>query len=103
MGKTTMKWEKEYQLLITSGLNEVCSTNAEVLEAVKDACIRFHSFDWGNVPEEDKEANNADLASRDGHVLGKYETPAGDIYINLVFDDPSIDSDYALVMFCDEY
>ena len=47
-------------------------------------------------------SNDEDLAARDGHVLGKYDTPAGMIYINLEFqeDEPE---DLACIMFCSEY
>lgn len=93
----------EYQLMITSRLNADIADNEEMAKAVYNAIEKFNALDWGKVPDEDKEANNKDLANRDGHILARYETPNGDIYINLVFDDPSINKDYALIMYCEEY
>lgn len=92
-----------YQLLITRQLNEDIAKSEEMAKAVYNAIERFNNCDWGNLPEEDKTANNTDLLNREGHVLAKYETPNGDIYINLVFDDPEGEKDSALLMYCNEY
>lgn len=92
-----------YQTFITRRLNDDVAENEEMAKAVYAALGRFNAGDWGEVPQEDKEANNADLAARDGHVLARYHTPNGDIYINLVFDEPSINSDAATIMYCEEY
>lgn len=93
----------KYQTFITRRLNDDVADNEEMAKAVFDALRRFNNLDWGKVPEEDKEANNADLRNRDGHVLARYETPKGDIYLNLVFDEPSINSDAVTIMYCEEY
>lgn len=93
----------KYQTFITRRLNDDVAEREDVAKAVYDALRRFNMGDWGKVPDEDKEANNADLRARDGHVLARYETPTGDIYINLVFDEPSIQSDAATIMYCEEY
>lgn len=93
----------KYQTFITRRLNDDVADSEEMAKAVFDALRRFNNLDWGKVPEEDKEANNADLRNRDGHVLARYETPNGDIYLNLVFDEPSINSDAVTIMYCEEY
>lgn len=98
-----MKWAKPYQTFITRRLNDDVAESEEMAKAVYEAAQRFHNGDWGDLCQEDKDANNQDLADRDGHVLAKYATPNGNIYINLVFDEPSIQSDAATFMYCDEY
>ena len=72
-------------------------------KAVFDAAWRFSQGDWGDMCREDKKYNDCDLRDRDGHVCGRYKTPNGDIYINLVFDEPSIGGDVAVIMYCYEY
>lgn len=59
--------------------------------------------DWVGVCDEDKELNNEDFKNRDWHVLAQYETPEGDIYINLTFDELEPGSNTATLMFCEEY
>ena len=93
----------KYQLFITRQLNEDVANDESVAKAVYAAIERFNNMDWGDLCQEDKDANNQDLKDRDGHVLARYKTPKGDIYINLVFDEPSIHSDAATIMYCNEY
>ena len=97
-----MKPTKPIRWLMTSGINAAMKDNKEMQDACFNAIGRFTSGDWGILCQEDKDANDADLANRDGHVLGKYQTPEGDIYINLEFHDDE-DTDYACLMFCNEY
>ena len=92
-----------YQTFITRRLNDHVAESEEMAKAVYVAGQRFAAGDWGEICQEDKDANDADLQARDGHVLARYKTPNGDIYINLVFDEPSIHSDAATIMYCDEY
>ena len=96
-------FQKPFLWFITSRLNSVVADDTPTAKAVTKACMRFASGDWGEICAEDKLYNNQDLSSREGHVLGRYHTPRGDIYINLVFDDPSMQSDIATIMFCEEY
>ena len=98
-----MEWKKSYQTFITRRVNDDVADSEDMAKAVYTAAQQFYNFDWGIICDEDKEANNADLEARTGHVLGRYTTPNGDIYINLVFDDPSTGGDYAMIMYCEEY
>lgn len=97
------KFQKPFKWFITAHLNGVIADDTETAKAVTNACLRFSSGDWGEICEEDKEYNNKDLAARAGHVLARYHTPTGDIYINLIFDEPSINSDVATVMYVEDY
>lgn len=94
---------KEYQLFIFGTLQHDVSRDEDIKKAVFEAVDRFNRGDWGNLDPEDKEANNDDLRRRDGHVLARYTTPGGDIYINLIFDEPSMKADCATVTYCGEY
>ena len=97
-----MKWSKPYQILISATVNEAVAKDIEMAKAVEQALLKFHRFDYGLIPAEDAAANNRDLEERAGHVLGRYPSPNGDIYINLLFDDPDI-GDYAYIMYTWEY
>lgn len=91
----------KYQAYITAKLNNDMANDEATAQAVYKALKRFNSGDWGNVPQEDKDANNADLTRREGRVLARYDTPNGDIYINLSFEESGEDT--ALLMYCNEY
>lgn len=97
-----MRWEKPYKIFLTRRVNDDIADSESMAKAVTAAFRRFNNFDYGKVSPEDENANNSDLTARCGHVLGRYDTPNGDIYINLVFDYPDI-GDYALAMYPDEY
>lgn len=91
----------EIQFLITAHLSERVKASESMAKATDQAVKRFVLGDWGEVPPEDKEANNKDLKDRDGRVLARYKTPEGDIYINMEFYPTG--ENYACVMFCNEY
>ena len=93
---------KPIHYVITRGLHQAGQEDPEVEKAYIEAVKQFQRGEWGLLCEEDIKANDSDLEARDGHVLGKYRTPAGDIYINLEFHDEE-PQDYACLMFCNEY
>ena len=93
----------DIQYLITKRLNDRIADSEDMAKAAYAAVARFSKGDWGELCEEDKQANDADLKNRDGHVLAKYGTPEGDIYINPTFDELEPGSNTAMLMFCEEY
>lgn len=97
-----MKPTKPIHYVITRGLHQAGQENPEVEKAYIEAVRQFERGEWGLLGPEDIQANDNDLTARDGHVLGKYGTPAGPIYINLEFDDTQPE-DTACLMFCSEY
>lgn len=97
-----MKPTKNINWVMTKGIDAAMKRSEEMTNACFNAIGRFTSGDWGELCDEDKAANDADLQNRDGHVLGKYNTPEGDIYINLEFHDDE-PQDYACLMFPSEY
>ena len=97
-----MKPTKPIKWVMTRGIDYAMKDNPKMQDACFNAIGRFTRGDWGELGQDDKDANDSDLQARDGHVLGKYHTPAGDIYINLEFHD-ELPQDYACLMFCNEY
>ena len=90
----------ERRFYMTAFLNEKVAQSEAMAQAVTEAVERFNRKDWGKVCQEDKELNNEDLRTRCGHVLARYDSPEGDIYINMDFYK---DIDSAVVMFVHEY
>ena len=88
------------EFYISSILNEAVAKSEAMAQAVTAAAQRFNNRDWGKVPDEDKALNNADLEARSGHVLGRYDSPEGDLYINMEFHP---DREIAVIMFRSEY
>ncbi len=97
-----MKPTKPIYYVITRGLHQAGQQNPEIEKAYIEAVRQFERGEWGLLGPEDIRANDNDLAARCGPVLGKYETPAGPIYINLEFNDDEL-QDCACLMFCHEY
>ena len=90
----------ERRFYITASVNEAVAKSEAMARAVTEAVQRFNIGDWGKVPAEDKELNNADLKARSGHILGRYDSPEGDLYINMEFHP---EEDRAVIMFRYEY
>lgn len=80
--KETEERPDRMRLLFTRAVNDEIADDEEMAKAVTDALRAFVHGDYGLVCEEDAEANRRDLESKCGHVLGRYGTPHGDIYIN---------------------
>ena len=97
-----MKPKTKIHYIITRALHQAEAENPEVEKAYIDAVRQFENGEWGLLCQDDIKANDSDLANRSGHVLGKYGTPAGNIYINLEFYDDEPE-DCACLMFCNEY
>ena len=89
-------------VLLTKTLTDHIHGHEDVHGAVKNALERFNNKDWGNISQEDKDANERDLLSRTGSLLARYETPINDIYI--IKDFGAIEAnDVITVMYCNEY
>lgn len=87
------------QVTVTGALAEAIRHDADTKRALDGAIAMFMLFNWGNVPDDDKEANDKDLQEGKGRILGRYPTPRGDIYM---ISYPG--TDYPItVCFCDDY
>ncbi|MDY6375561.1 MAG: hypothetical protein SPL69_05535 [Succinivibrionaceae bacterium] len=79
--KATMLVESR-KLFMTRTVMDCASTNSQFARDVFAGLKKWVCGDWGELGDEDKEANSADIKSGWGHVLGKYDTCEGSIYIN---------------------
>ena len=84
---------KNIDLLQTRSIAEACSPDkvggAETLAYIIKCLDRFYSGDYGEIDQEDTDANNSDLAEGYGHILARYKQAhnlAGDIYIETHID-----------------
>lgn len=89
------------RLNITSQLTDRMNNSKEMAKAVEEAVKRFAGHDWGILLQEDSEANYRALESKTGHILARYGTPEGDIFINFSFAEDTEPT--AFIMFCSEY
>lgn len=79
--KATMLVESR-KLFMTRTVMDCASTNSQFARDVFAGLKKWVCGDWGELGDEDKQANSADIKSGWGHVLGKYDTCEGSIYIN---------------------
>jgi len=98
---------KKLPLLQTRGVEEDvkdAKTHAYILTCLS----RFFSGDYGEICEEDTQANNSDLEAGDGHILARYKGEAnlkGDIYIEAVFYFEKLEDinySYVIIMYPEE-
>ena len=89
------------EMVATAGINQMISESEEFSASVVDALVRFIGRDWGNVCEEDWEANNkgADSLKEEGYgfLLAAYESGSGNPF--WIIKDPQA----ITVLFPDEY
>lgn len=76
-------------LYMSRGINAAI-INADTFAYIQQCLQAYYSGNYGEIPPEDVELNNADLASGTGHVLARYPqkyTLTSDIYIESHFYD----------------
>lgn len=94
-------------LLQTRSISKTYGGDPDTFGYIVECLGRFYKGDYGEVPEEDVEANNCDLRTGEGHILARYEAKYGlsdDIYIEAHFSDsmPGIDANHIMIMYCFE-
>ena len=82
---------------MTRGISNAIEKSFEFWKDVAIALERYSSGDWGDLCEEDKQANDYALKC-DGRLLGKYNTCKGSIYIITEWD-----RSVTTILFPDEY
>lgn len=94
---------------VTAAINEAAKDEQTRLY-IQDCLIkRLFSGDYGEVPQEDTDANNQELAEGEGKILARYKAKyklEGDIYIIARFSKSmpaSLDANHIMIMYCDEY
>jgi hypothetical protein len=84
-------------IYMTNGITNAALTNEPFFQEVLAALDRYRCKDWGDLCEEDKQANEYAL-KHDERILAKYETSKGPIYIITEWDRKT-----TTVLFTDEY
>lgn len=72
-------------IVITSGVDDAIRSDFKFFGDMKTALSRYSKCDWGDLCEEDKQANDEALTCGE-RLLGKYPTSCGDIYIITEWD-----------------
>jgi len=102
---------KRNALAVTAGINHAMQTDktGETYGYIMECLGRFFAGDFGDVPEEDAEANRAELTRGEGRALARYparKNLAGAIYIQAYFstaEPGDLERNNTLVMYCDDY
>ena len=102
----TLSQLQKLPLFMTSSISTAmrdADTNAYIIECLE----AYYSGNYGEVPPEDIELNNADLSAGEGHVLARYKAKyelTSDIYIESHFMRRFKGSDYnnTVVCYCSE-
>lgn len=74
-----------------------------------DCLMRLYAGDYGKVPQEDTDANNAELAAGEGRIVARYGKRydlTEDFYIIATFSQSMpdiIDANHIMLMLCSEY
>ena len=87
----------DLQYYSSTTINEEMSNNKTFTKDIQHAVKEFCHGRWGEVPQEDKEANNHDLETLTGRIVARYKTSVKDIYIM------TENWEKALIIYCDEY
>lgn len=70
------------EVIVTSTIHMYIQTNNTFALEINKALNQYFQKDWGNLCDEDKEANEMALRHlEDLYLLGAYETSKGKIYI----------------------
>ena len=76
---------------------------------IVDCLMRLYAGDYGKIPQEDTDANNAELEAGEGRIVARYakrEALTDDIYIIATFSAAMpdiIDANHIMIMLCGEY
>lgn len=79
---------------IATARDKDSSFDREVMTAYND----YINGRWGNLPAEDKEANETAVKAGNQRIIGRYSLSKGDIYIITEWD-----RSYTTILFCSEY
>lgn len=66
---------------MTSSVSHLNDTDRKFSEELLKAVIKFQNADWGDTCKEDCEMNDQALQNGDDHIVAKYKTTNGDIFI----------------------
>ena len=103
----TLEDIKQLPILQTRGIAEAVNKEPKTHAYIVECLNRFYSGDYGEIGQEDTDANNLDLQEGEGHILARYKERLaleGDIYIEAHFSEsmPGIDGNNIMIMHCIE-
>ena len=82
-------WQSRYFMLghviWTQAINSTIASTENFAKEVCNIMKRYCNKDWGDIPEEDKKANNHAITCNE-RVLAAYETSEGKIYVITEWD-----------------
>lgn len=85
------------QITTTRGIYEAMQADAGFNEEIRKAFYRYECGEWGDLDEEDKQANREALQIG-ARVLARYNTSRGGVYIIT-----EADRSLTTILFCSEY
>lgn len=100
---------KKLPLHITATVNEATEDESTHFYVADCLLNRFFKGDYGEIDQEDTDANNDELADGEGKILARYKAKhklEGDIYICARFSKSmpeSLDANHILIMYCSEW
>ena len=99
---------KENHVSLTTSIYAHMQKYLETRKYISESLTRFYAGDYGAIPPEDVEANNAELEAGRGRILARYEgygEMTNDIYIIAYFDvnDDDRACNYTTILYCHEY
>lgn len=98
---------RKLHLFQTRSIAAACNDSPKTYNYIIECLKRFYGGDYGEICQDDTDANNAELAAGEGHVLARYKAKynlESDIYIESHFSKsiPGIDANNTMVMYCNE-
>ena len=83
-------------------------TDPPTAEYLKQCLDLFFTGNYGEIPPEDTEANDQELAAGEGRIIARYKKAhnlQGDIYIIAYFSQSTegIDANNTTILYCSEY
>lgn len=98
----TLEQLQSIPILQTASISEAAKRDPATHAYIVECLQRFFAGDYGEVPAEDVDANNADLEQGDGHILARYKKAFRldtDIYIEAHFYYEALDDiDYTNIV-----
>lgn len=85
-------------LVCTRGIFDKMQEKEAFAKEIRQAYARYLRCDWGELPEEDKEMNDAAVAKGDERILASYATSEGKVYIITEWDRSA-----TTILFANEY
>lgn len=102
----TLEQLKKYPAYQTATIAEALK-DPDTLKYVFECLGRFFAGDYGEICQEDTDANNQDLEDGEGHILARYKKGGklqSDIYIEAHFSEsvPGLDANNIMIMYPSE-